>query len=379
MEGLRVNVVKLADGTTNVERVTDALAKEEPGAAPKPEEPASEEPALARLRVDRAAIENARIAFVDRTIKGAKELFVDDLDVEVKDLETGKPLEVRPARGGARGEAERLELRVKAAPLPASLEPTPEEIVLAVEPIVLDPLAPFFPADVGFRGGRFQADLSAKLGAAVPGGSGATSVKGGFRATALSFAGQEGGKPLDVALDADLQADAEKGDLDIGKLVFTAGPASLVGKGRASGLRSDAPQVRRPRDRRPDLDPAALAAYYPPLRKQMGGVTVAGPVGLAIRGSGTADTQRAEIRVDLTPVRLSVPAQLAKASGAPMTLVVHANAAQGGGRVGYDATLDLAGVDLRPGGTLAKKPGDPMSAAGARLLPRRPPAARTSA
>ena len=45
IEGLRVNVVKLPDGTTNVERVTERLARAE---AEKPAEPApapSEKPA----------------------------------------------------------------------------------------------------------------------------------------------------------------------------------------------------------------------------------------------------------------------------------------------------------------------------------------------
>ncbi|WP_242354977.1 MULTISPECIES: AsmA-like C-terminal region-containing protein [unclassified Anaeromyxobacter] len=360
VEGLHVNVVKLPDGTTNAQRVADRLAK---GAKPaEPEAPApSKEPTLRLLRVDRAAVENARIAFLDRTVPNAKELAVDDLDVEVKDLETGKPLEL-VVRAAVLAAKQNLELRVKAAPLPASLEPVPEEIVLKVEPIVLDPLAPFLPPSAGFRGGRFQADLSAKLGAAVPGGAGPLRVKGGFRATQLAFAGQEGGKALDVGLDADLEADAQAGDLRIGKLVFTAGPASLVGKGRATGLKGDAPKFEGLEIVGHGLDPEALAAYYPPLRKQMGGVVIAGPVGLVVRGSGGETAQTAEMRVDLTPVRLVVPAQLAKAAGAPMTLVVRADAAQSGGRVRFDAALDLAGADLRPGGTLAKKPGDPLSA-----------------
>jgi AsmA protein len=358
--------VKLPDGTTNLERVSDRLAKAE---AEKPAEPApepSKEPALRVLRVDRAAVENARIAFLDRTVPGAKELYVDDLDVEVKNLETGKPVEL-VVRAAVLAQRQNLELRVKAAPLPASLEPVPEEVVLKVEPIVLDPLAPFLPAEAGFRGGSFQADLTAALGAAVPGGAGPSRVKGGFRATRLTFAGQEGGKALDVALDADLEADVGAGDLRIGKLELSAGPAALVGKGRATGLKGDAPRFEGLEIVGRGLDPQALTAYYPPLRKQMGGAIVAGPVGLIVRGSGGGATQTAEARIDLTPVRLVVPEQLAKAAGAPMTLVVKVEAAQSGGRARFDAALDLAGADLRPGGTLAKKPGDPMAlhAAGA--------------
>ncbi|ABS27068.1 AsmA-like C-terminal region-containing protein [Anaeromyxobacter sp. Fw109-5] len=358
LEGLRVNVVKLPDGTTNLERVADRLAKPE---EERPAEPAPpEQPPFRLLRVDRAAVENARIAFLDRTVPGAKELYVDDLDVEVKDLETGKPLEL-VVRAAVLAQTQNLELRVKAAPLPASLEVVPEEVVLKVQPIVLDPLAPFLPAELGFRGGRFQADLSADLGGAVPGGEGPLEVRGGFRATQLAFAGQEGGKALDVALDSDLEADMKAGELRIGKLELTAGPAALVGKGRATGLNGDSPRFEGLEIVGRNLDPQALVPYYPPLRKQMGGVVVAGPIGLVVRGSGGEAAQTAELRVDLTPVRLVVPQQLAKAAGAPLTLLVRADAAQGGGSMRFDATLDLAGADLRPGGTLAKKPGDPMS------------------
>jgi AsmA protein len=362
LEGLRVNVVKLPDGTTNVERVAEALAKEEePGAEEPAAEPAGGEPPLRALRVDRAAVENARIAFLDRTVKGAKELAVSDLDVEVKDLETGRPVELA-LRAAVLAEAQNLSFRVRTAPLPPSLAVVPEEIAIRAEPIVLDPLAPFLPASVGFRGGRFQADLEAKLGAAVPGGSGPTRVKGALRATRLVFAGQEGGKALDVALDADLEADAEKGDLRIGTLELSLGPAALVGKGRATGLRGEAPRFEGLEIVGRNLDPAALAAYYPPLRAQLGDVVVAGPIGLAVRGSGSGASQSAEVRLDLGPVRLDVPAQLAKAAGAPLLVVVRATASEGGGRLRFDATADLAGIDLRPGGALAKKPGDPLSA-----------------
>jgi AsmA protein len=364
VSGLRVNVIKLPDGTTNAERVADALAKEEGPAkkeeAPPEAGPSQKQPALRSLRVDRAAVENARIAFLDRTVPGTKELFVDDLDVEVRDLETGRPLEV-VVRAAVLATRQNLELRVKAAPLPDTLQPTPEELVLKVEPIDLGPLAPFLPKTVAFRGGQFQADLAAKLGAAVPGGSGKTTVKGGFRATGLAFAGQEGGRKLDVVLDSDLDADAKAGDLRIGKLDLTAGPVTLTGKGSASGLTGDAPRFDGLEIVAKGLDPEALAAYYPPLRKQMGGAEVAGPIGLTVRGSGTASAQTAELRVDLTPVRLAVPHELSKAAGAPMTFVARADAAHGGGEVRFDAKADLAGVDLRPGGSIAKKPGDPMA------------------
>jgi AsmA protein len=60
-------------------------------------------------------------------------------------------------------------------------------------------------------------------------------------------------------------------------------------------------------------------------------------------------------------VKVHVPEQMAKAAGAPLTLVAHAKgAATGNGPLRFDARVDLSGVDLRPGESLDKKPGDPL-------------------
>jgi AsmA protein len=360
LEGLQLNVIRFPDGTTNLERLSKDLAKQSKPAAP---EEAQAEPKaeadLSAIRIDRAALVDARIAFFDRSVPGAKELSIEDLDVEVKDLQAGQPLEV-VVKAAVLASAQNLELRLRAAPLPPSLTPTPETLTLRVQPIDLAPLAPFVPASVGLRGGRFQADLAVALGAAVPGGKGPTTVKGGFRAEGLAFAGQEGGKRLDAALDADLDADMVAGDLRIGKLDLAIGPAGLTGRGRASGLTGESPRVDGLEIVGRGLDPAAIAAYWPPLRKLMGGVVVQGPIGVLVRGSGSEAAQALDLRVDLGPVRLVVPASLAKAAGAPMLLTARAKVA-GGGPIRFEGALDLAGADLRPGGTLAKKPGDPLS------------------
>jgi len=365
IQGLRVNVEKLSDGTTNLERLSRQLEARSAGQPLRSAEPAQARPARKpgeppELEVGRAALLDARLSLLDRTVPGAKELFVDHLDAEVRDLRVGKPLEL-VVKAAVLAEQQNLELRVRAAPLPASLVPTPEQVTLKVQPIDLAPLAPFLPRAVGLQGGRFQADLQAVLGAAVPGGHGPATLQGGFQASQLAFAGQAGGKRLDASLSADLSADAGAGDLTIRKLDLVAGPASLTGQGKVTGLTGNSPKVEGLEITSRGLDPAALTEYYPPLRKQMGGAVVAGPVGLSVQGHGTAAAQRVELKVDLTPVRLEVPHELDKAAGAPMVLTAALDAAQGGGQLRLEADADLAGVDLRPGGSLNKKPGDPLS------------------
>src|SRR5262249_62367057 len=81
-----------------------------------------------------------------------------------------------------------------------------------------------------------------------------------------------------------------------------------------------------------------------------------------IRGSGTQAAQTLDMTLDFTPVRLAIPQQLMKAAGAPMTLVTHLRGA-GKNTYRFDADLDLAGADLRPGQLLDKPPGRPTAPA----------------
>ncbi len=354
VEGLRLNVVRLPDGTTNVERLQKKMAESRPEPPPPAPGKAPAPSDLSFVRVDRAALLGARVALVDKSGAGSREVVVDHLDVEVKDLRAGRPLDL-VVRAAVLAERQNVELRLHAAPLPPTLVPTPDRLVVKVEPVDLAPLAPFLPASVGLRAGRFQADIDAALGAAVPGGSGPTRVQGMAKATGLAFAGQQGGKALDAVFEAEIEGDAEKGNLRIGKLRLDFGPAGLSGRGGATGLTGGSPRLEGLEIVSHDLDPALLALYYPPLRDLAS--RVAGPIALSLRGSGTAAQQALELRVDLTPVRLSFPNSLAKAAGAKASIVAHLGGA-GSGALRFDADVDLAGVDLRPGDSVNKAPGD---------------------
>jgi AsmA protein len=353
VQGLTVNVVRLPDGTTNLQRLQEKMAK---GAGEKPKD--EKQADLSFLRVDHAALREGRVAFIDKATPGAKELAIQHLDLTVDDLRSGKPLEIA-LKAAVLADKQNLDLRVKTAPLPPTLTPTPTSLALRVDPpIDIGPLGPFMGKEVGLQSGTLDADFDAQMGAAVPGGSGPTSVKGAIKLAGLRFAGAEGGKKLDVTLDTDVKGDAAAGDVRIDKLRLDVGPAGITGHGSASGLSSPSPRIEGLEIVSHDLDPQRLAAYYPPLRKSVGDM-VAGPIGLTVRASGTQAAQALEIRLDLTPVKLSVPKQMVKAAGAPMTLVAHARgAAASNGPLRFDAKLDLAGADLRPGESLDKKPGD---------------------
>ncbi|MCP3099242.1 AsmA family protein [Myxococcus sp. K15C18031901] len=366
VSGLTFNVVRFADGTTNVQRLMQRLEEVFPS---KQEEEAPEEPSqptdLSGVHVERAAVTDGTIRFVDRSGGAAsRELAVKDLDVEVKDLRAGKPLVVDLA-AAVLAEKQNLHLSLHAAPLPPTLIPTPEQVTLEAERIDLAPLGPFLPPDLGFQAGTLDADWKAELGGAVPGGKGPTRLVGVIKALGLRFAGSQGGKDLDVVLDTDVAGDVNAGDLSLDKLKLDLGPASITGKGQVKALLSDKPSVQGFELVGRNLDPAALAEYYPPLKKQLDGM-IAGPIGLEVRGSGTQDAQALDVNVDLTPVRLKVPAQLTKDAGGVMKLTAKVTgAAASGGALRFDAKADLAGVDLRPGLIVDKAPGQRMEFAAA--------------
>ena len=367
VDGLNVNLIRFDDGTTNLDRLQKKLAETQPKKEPEAKKPAEEQKQgdLSYLRVDHAALRDARIALVDRSGRAQRQLAIQHLDVTLEDLRAGKPLDV-VVTAAVLAEQKNFELRLHAAPLPPTLVPTPEKVTLKVQPIDLSPLAPFVPKDVGLEAGRLDANFEAQLGAAVPGGKGPTSIQGAVRALGLKFAGAEGGRALDVVLDTDVKGDAEKGDVQISKLRLDLGPAGITGQGRASALNTPSPRIEGLEIRSHDLDPARLAAYYPPLARQLKG-QVAGPIGLLVHASGTQASQALEVRVDLTPVRLALPQTMTKAAGAPMTLVAHLKGAAQG-KLAFDANVDLAGADLRPGQSLDKPPGQrlELSAKGTR-------------
>jgi AsmA protein len=358
IDGLKLNVIRFRDGTTNVERLQKALAAKQPvQEQPKEEEKPAD---LSYLRVDHAALNDARIALLDQSTAQPHELAIQHLDVTVDDLRAGKALDV-VVKAAVLADQHNLEMHLHTAPLPDSLTPTPDRVTLKIQPIDLAPLGPFTPKDVGLQAGHLDADVDLQLGGVVSGGSGPTKLAGTMHATGLRFAGAQGGKALDVVLDADVTGDAQKGDVDIRKLRLDLGPAGITGRGRATGLAGNSPKVEGLQVASHDLDPAKLAAYYPPLSKQLGG-EVSGPIGVTVQASGTQAAPALELRVDFTPVKLALPGTMAKAAGAPMSLVAHAKGAQGN-KLGFDARFDLAGVDLRPGQSLAKAPGQRLELA----------------
>jgi AsmA protein len=357
VQGLTVNVLRLKDGTTNLERLQRKL--EETSKRERAEEPSTSAPSeLSRLRLQHVALRNGLVRFRDERAPQAHELAISKLDAVVDGIEVGRPLEVKVSAAVLTAE-ENFKLTLKTTELNSAFQATPQSLVLKVSPVDLGPLGPFLPKSLGLEAGKVDADLDVRLGALVPGGSGETTLAGVFHARGLKFADAKGGKALDAKGSLDLRGDVARGDVNIQKLELDLGPAGIRGKGAVKDLRTARPSFQGLEITGHDLDPAALSAYYPPLHKLLGG-EVAGPAGLRVRASGTEAAPSLQVELDLTPLRLAIPSQLTKAAGAPMRVTARLHGGAGDGALRFSADAELSGADLRPGGSLNKPPGQPF-------------------
>src|SRR5216683_1709823 len=117
VDGLNVKVIRFDDRTTNVERLQKTL----PETQPKKTQPEVQKQSdLSFLRVDHAALRDARIALVDRSGRAQRELAIQHLDVTLDDLRAGKPLDAA-VTAAVFAAQKNFELRLHAAPLPPTL------------------------------------------------------------------------------------------------------------------------------------------------------------------------------------------------------------------------------------------------------------------
>ena len=124
-----VTVIRLADGTTNVERLVDRLVQQ------APKGPSAESPVdLSAVRVDHARVSDGRIRLIDRSAGAGRELAISDIDLVADDLRAGQSLDVT-LKAAVLAAQQNLSLQLHTGPLPTSLVPTPEKVVLHIAPV----------------------------------------------------------------------------------------------------------------------------------------------------------------------------------------------------------------------------------------------------
>ncbi len=343
----KIAIERRSDGLTNAEQLVQQVTKETA-------KPAEESRGFPQIHLTRATLTGGEMRLVQA---GSRDLTVSDVNLTVKDASPGLPLRVL-ASAALLGKAKNFDLEMVSAPIPNDWSIVPTELKAKLAKIDLAPIAPFLPRTVGLAGGTVEANLDMVLGAVVPGGSGETRLKGTLNAWGLRSRQAPTAPPQDVALALDLGANVARGDLSIEKLRLDAVNAHLTGKGKILGALGKAPRMDGLFLEAKNLDLLVVGQFVPGLREQLQGL-LNGPIDVSVVGSGTAESPSLTLKADLTRAAMQMPKQFSKARGAPLTIDALARAS--GGKWTVEADLNLQGVDLRPGETFNKSPGERLA------------------
>ena len=360
VEGLAVQVARLPDGRLNLQDIADKLPRGEE----KPSEPIDEETrkTIRAAKVELLRLTDGRLRFVDLSQKGAPAAEIADLDVTLNDVSLGNAFAVKVA-AAVLGVKQNFQLDAQLGPSPdvpgEIAPPALEKATIKLEPTALRPLAPFLaslaaPELAELTDGTLAMDLQAVPGAAAPGGSGPTTLKGFLALAGAKFAG---GEAFEARMDSDVSADVEAGTADIrqfvAKLSGAGGstPMALTAKGKLADLMGAAPRIDGFTLESQGLDFTRIQAFYPPLDRTAGAV-LRGPFSVQARGSGAAaGTGQLNALLDLTPASIDVPGQFRKPPGTKLTVELAA-VAQPNLLKAERVLLTLANWTIRASGNL---------------------------
>jgi hypothetical protein len=323
LEGLTVNVVKHADGTLNLQNLIDAMPPDEEPSPPMDEETKA---LVRQLSVQRLRLGDARVHFFDLGRAGAT-VDVTQLELAADDAALDRPTTVRFG-AALLSPRKNLTLAVRLGAAPPSLEGGPplEHLTVKIERTDLAPLAPFLaalPALAGLETATLA--LDADLGRSTPGGP--ALFKGDLAMTGVRFGP---GQPFDVTLASDvsvLPAPRGGGTVDIRRLSLGIAAMAVEARGRVEAL--DTPRFSGFQVQSKGLDFDRLRLLLPDLDRRAGAV-LHGPFSLSAKADGTAQAQRFEAALDLSPASIAIPQVLAKAAGVPLRLEARGTAENDG-------------------------------------------------
>lgn len=325
IQGVTVNVVRFADGTTNVDQVLRRLRETAPEKA-EPMSPATQE-RVRNGRIDSLRMSDLRVVFTDLVRQGAKAEISDvDLAIDGASLADDWTMKLTAAVLAARKNLD-VAARFGAAAAAADGDlgsPALRSLNVKMARTDVAPLLPFLLPTAGGPGGASGASLetaalTVDLNVDAPGAT--TATKGHVLMTGMRF---PGGQAFDTRLDLDLRAEAAAGNVDIGRLSLTMGEMSLDARGKLFALRT-APRFEAFRLSSRGLDFDTLRRYYPTL-DTAAGMELHGPFSVQGSASGETGQQQFEGRVDLSAASLEVPELFQKPAGTTLAVTTRGTA-----------------------------------------------------
>jgi hypothetical protein len=343
VKGPELNVVKLADGTLNWERIARRAERTEARERAQPERTRN----ARNVKLANFDLANANVRFIDTTAGrgGRAKASISNIDAHGQDLGSRGGGDVK-LQAAALAPERNVNLHAVLGHAQGDQPPPVEQLALDVKPIELAPLAPFFsargPAGSVLQRGVLSSSLQMK------GEAGGNALTQGW--VELARARFEGGKPFDARLDVDAARDPKTGRTNLRNLLLSIGEMKL----HATGQIDESGKTTRLQQfavRSEKLSFDGLRAIYPALDARTAPARFEGGFSLQGTGSGDAQRQNADFEVQLEDTTIDVPDKFHKPRGTPLSFVARVQTTPSELKVDH-ASLQLADFEVRAQGSV---------------------------
>lgn len=346
IKGMRVNLVREADGSLSYEDVVTRLTSGPPKEEPPPEPlDADQKQFIRNLVLERVALEDAELHLVDKATGGAPATtYVKKLLVEIDDVALVSPFEVHLA-AAVFAEEENFDVRVRLGPVPIGKPGAPlpiDFIKVKADGVDLARLTPYLGgAAAQISSARFGADLTIEDPLAAKGRirvSGTTDVK-------QLAVGTPPGEAFDLRIAPNVDFNPAAGTLDLTGFAVHLAEMKLTATGKISQIGAPRPRFDGVEVKTEGFDFDRLQALLPQIKGALPpGSKLAGPFSIAATASGTAEAQSLEAALRFDAATIRVPGALSKGAGVPLNAALKADLAPD------DLKLHRAAIGLGPMG-----------------------------
>lgn len=311
VEGAEVALARTPEGLS-IDDVRAKLAVPPP--TPPPTPPAAPTPPPS-IRLERLAVTGAKLRY-DDLVTGA-DVTIDAVALEGEGLRPDAPSRVslRAAVGAAEPN---VRATLDLAPPAPGKDPAPTHVEAHAEGVRVAPLLAAMrvaPRGVALGDATISIDATVEPGAIVRAKVGARLA--GARLAEGDAGTSDVGEPIDASVALEGVVDRDKGTVEARGIeakigaIGAHGAIALRGAGEAASIDRLELAV--------DGDAAGLVALLPPSRRPRG-VALAGPIAIAVTGSGDRGAARGHVKASVGGVRLEAPHADGVEAGAPVAV-----------------------------------------------------------
>ncbi|MGK0358797.1 MAG: hypothetical protein ACI9U2_001090 [Bradymonadia bacterium] len=326
VQGMRINLVREADGSLSYDDVVKRLSEgPPPEEAPEPLT-ADQKQFIENLVLERVALEDAEIHLVDKATGGAPATtYIKKLLIEINDVAMVSPFELHVAAAVV-AEEPNFDLRIKMGPVPIGKPGAPlpiESIAIKADGIDLARLTPYLgDAAAQIKSATLGLDLMITDPLAAKGRirlAGTTTIK-------QLAVGTPPGEAFDLLIAPNVDFNPAAGELDLTGFKVALAEMTLTADGKILDLGAARPRFEGLKIATTAFNFTRLMALLPQIKGALPpGSTVAGPFAISATASGTADAQTIDANLNFDAATIIVPGALSKGKGVPLNAALKAD------------------------------------------------------